>query len=302
MTEVKRNKMKQLKIDVQDFLKTELEVFEFGSGSPEILITGGVHGGEATGIYVAQKLIEYLDTNDLLKGKVTIIPICNPSAYRRKERTSPYDNLDMNRIFPGDEDGSITQRTASEIWNIAKETDYLIDLHCCGSWGYSYTLALWQDNDEILEFATKLDIPILVQSSGAEGQLFVELTKLDKKALIIELPGGGGISEIDLDAGKKALNAILNFLGHLDLIEFDSYIPKPKRCDKLIPLRAKEEGLFLTKHIAGDIIDENQLIAHINGKEINAEKRGTLTSLRPPGFVFKGDYLGALAPDKEPKS
>ncbi len=302
MIEVKRNKMKQLKIDVQDFLKTELEVFEFGEGSPEILITGGVHGGEATGIYVAQKIIDYLDKNDLLKGKITVMPICNPSAYRGKERTSPYDNLDMNRIFPGDQDGSISQRTASEIWNIAIKTDYLIDLHCCGSWGYSYTLALWQDNDEILEFANKLDIPILVQSSGAEGQLFVELTKLAKKALIIELPGGGNIAEIDLAAGKKAFNAILNFFGQIGLIEFDSYIPKPKKCDKLISLSAKEEGLFLTKHIAGDIIDENQLIAHINGKEILAQKRGTLTSLRPPGFVFKGDNLGALAPDIEQNS
>ncbi|MFP4457515.1 MAG: succinylglutamate desuccinylase/aspartoacylase family protein [Clostridia bacterium] len=293
--------MKQLKIDVQDFLKTELEVFEFGSGSPEVLITGGIHGGEATGIYVAQKVIKYLNENDLLKGKVTIMPICNPTAFRRKERTSPYDNLDMNRIFPGDKDGSITQRTANEIWNIAKDKEYLIDLHCCGNWGYSYTLALWQDNEEILDFSRMLDIPILVQSSGADGQLFVELTKLGKKALIIELPGGGSIAEVELDAANNAYKAILNFFGQMGLIEFNSYTPDPKKCDKLIPLRAAEEGLFLTKHIAGDVIELDQLIAHINGTEIIAQKTGTLTSLRPPGFVFKGDYLGALAPHKTVK-
>jgi predicted deacylase len=299
MTEVMKNKMEQLKINIQDFLKTELEIFEFGSGEPEVLITGGIHGGEATGIYVAQKLVKYLEKNEILKGKVKIIPICNPTAYRRKERTSPYDDLDMNRIFPGDKNGTITQRTANEIYNQAIDVDYLIDLHCCGSYGFSYTLALWQDNLEVEQFAKKLDIPILVQSSGAEGQLFVELTKKGKKALIIELPGGGNISEVDLKAGEEAYNALLNFLGHTGIIDYDTYMPNPQECDKLMPLRADEEGLFLTDHIAGDVIEEDMLVAHINNKEIKASKKGTLTSLRPPGFVFKGDYLGAIAPHIE---
>ncbi len=296
MTEVMTSKMEQLKINVQDFLKTELEVFEFGTGKPEILITGGIHGGEATGIYVAQKLVEFLENKDILKGKVKIIPICNPTAFRQKERTSPYDGLDMNRIFPGDENGTITQRTANEIYNQAKDVDYLIDLHCCGTYGYSYTLALWQESKEIEEFANKLDIPILVQSSGAEGQLFVELTKKGKKALIIELPGGGNVAEVDLKSGENAFTALLNLLGKLEIIEYDTYHTDPQLCDKLVPLRAEEEGLFLTDHIAGDVIEENKLIAHINGKEIIVDKKGTLTSLRPPGFVFKGDYLGAIAP------
>jgi len=299
MTEVMKNKMEQLKINIQDFLKTELEIFEFGSGEPEVLITGGIHGGEATGIYVAQKLVEYLENNEILKGKVKIIPICNPTAYRRKERTSPYDDLDMNRIFPGDKNGTITQRTANEIYNQAIDVDYLIDLHCCGSYGFSYTLALWQDNLEVEQFAKKLDIPILVQSSGAEGQLFVELTKKGKKALIIELPGGGNIAEIDLKAGEEAYNALLNFLGLTGIIDYDTYMPNPQECDKLMPLRADEEGLFLTDHIAGDVIEEDKLVAHINNKEIKSSKKGTLTSLRPPGFVFKGDYLGAIAPHIE---
>lgn len=296
MIEIVGSNMKQLKIDVQDFLTTDLDVFEFGSGNPEILVTGGIHGGEATGIYVARKLIEFLEQEKVLKGKIRVMPICNPTAFRRKERTSPYDNVDMNRIFPGDANGSITLRTANKIWKEAQSCDYLIDLHCCGNWGHSYTLALWQDNEEILDFVEKIDIPVVVQSGGSDGQLFVELTKLGKKALIIELPGGGSVGEIDIDAGDAAFKATVNFLGHLGMIEYESYEPEIQKCDKLIPLRATEEGLFLTDNIAGDVVEENSLIAHVNGSEVLASKKGTLTSLRPPGFVFRGDFLGAIAP------
>jgi predicted deacylase len=288
--------MKQLTINVEDFLTTDLEVEEFGQGSPKVLITGGVHGGEATGIYTAQMIAEYLRENPPIQGTVKVIPICNPTAFRRMERTSPYDNLDMNRIFPGDANGSITMRTANKIWEEAQDTDYLVDLHCCGNWGYSYTLALWQDYDYAQELTKMLDIPIAVQSAGAPGQLFVELSKLGKKAVIIELPGGGPIGEIDLDAGDEAYDAVINMLAQLNMIDKEAYEATPQLCEKLIPIKALEEGLFLTDNIAGDILDKGDIIGEINGEEINVEVLGTLTSLRPPGFVFKGDYIGAIAP------
>jgi predicted deacylase len=86
---------------VDDFIKPELAFHLFGEGAPRVFFTGGIHGGEATGIYVAQRVIEFLEENELLKGSVKVLPIANPTAFRHLERSSPYDRLDLNRIFPG---------------------------------------------------------------------------------------------------------------------------------------------------------------------------------------------------------
>ena len=52
----------------------------------------------------------------------------NKAAYFNRTRTSPYDNLDLNRIFPGDKDGSQSMQLAHAIWQETRAADYIIDL------------------------------------------------------------------------------------------------------------------------------------------------------------------------------
>ena len=84
---------------VADVMPVELEFHLFGEGSPQVFFTGGIHGGEATGIYVVQKVLAFLEENELLKGSLSIAH--RQSSSQALQRTSPYDNLDLNRIFPG---------------------------------------------------------------------------------------------------------------------------------------------------------------------------------------------------------
>ena len=144
---------------VDDFIKPELTFHLFGEGAPRVFFTGGIHGGEATGIYVAQRVIEFLEENELLKGSVKVLPIANPTAFRHLERSSPYDRLDLNRIFPGRTGSAPSLGVADLIWAEAQDADYIVDLHCCGVWGSSYTLAVYPEFDFARELAGMLAIP-----------------------------------------------------------------------------------------------------------------------------------------------
>ena len=96
---------------------------------PHVLITAGIHGSEYPGILAARKLRAFLSQADIA-GTVTVLPLCNPTAL--KERTKaifPEDGKNLNRMFPGNPEGSASEKTAWAITQLQDEADFYIDLH-----------------------------------------------------------------------------------------------------------------------------------------------------------------------------
>ena len=104
--------MKTIRI-AEGVIGTQIEVHTFGKGKPCVFFTAGIHGNEVSGVYVAEKLIEYFGKNPPEKGQICIIPRVNKTAMRCMKRTSPFDQEDLNRVFPGDAEGGITRRIAA---------------------------------------------------------------------------------------------------------------------------------------------------------------------------------------------
>lgn len=247
-------------------MPVELNFHLFGDGAPQVFFTGGIHGGEATGIYVAERVVAFLEQNELLKGSVKVLPIANPAAFRRLQRTSPYDELDLNRIFPGQEESAPSLALANLLWQEAQGADYIVDLHCCGVWGASYTLAVYEEHDYAKELAAMLSIPTVIQSGGSRGQLFVEACDAGIPAVIIELPGGGQGGVIDLEAAEECYQALLNLLRQLGMLAGEPARPEPRFYGKLQPVMAKNAGPFLPKikpgatFAQGDVLDRKSVV------------------------------------------
>lgn len=274
----------------------EIPVYRFGSGRPRILITAGLHGGEVTGQYAASRLTEAMKgLDEAPSGEIVITPRCNPSAFRRMQRTSPFDDLDMNRVFPGDEEGSPTQVLASRIWDVAADCDYIVDLHCAGPYAAPYALAQYQEYDNCRELAEMLDIPAVVQSGGSEGQLFVEAARRGIPAAIIELPGGGPDGIIDLAASQDAFGALTRLLTLLEFLPGDATKPKPRFCTRLNKLTASHEGLYLPQMAPGENYRNGDVVGIIGGERLLAEGAGYCVVNRPAGYVFPTTGLAALA-------
>ena len=102
------------------------------SRRPRLVCVAGIHGNEPEGITA---LLEYWDELDLdaLNGTLALVPVANPPAFRAGERRNPGDSLDMNRIFPGRVDGTITERLAHHLYHdVVDGADFVLSLH---GWG-----------------------------------------------------------------------------------------------------------------------------------------------------------------------
>lgn len=282
------------KIEINDVPSFFHEIYEYGckDESPKIMVTGGIHGDEVTGIYVAEKLVDYFNMNELKKGFIKIIPRCNPVATRQMSRKSFYDELDMNRIFPGDENGSTTMRTASNIWMESDFADIIIDLHCCNQASMMYALAIYDEFPAVEELVKSLNIRNLVQSEGVAGQLFTEsCRKRGQRSFIIELPSGTSPGAINFQAAEECFNAVLNLFVSQGIIEGNYRDNPPKSFGKIKDIVSKENGLWLPNVINGQQIKKGDVIGNINGTDIYAPEIGTVLITIPGSYVFVGDNI-----------
>jgi len=294
-------------LKIEDWVEHHVEVYTFGGGSPEVVITGGIHGGEATGTRSAHRLIQFLRGREL-KGTVKVIPVANPTAFRRLERTSPFDQLDLNRIFPGKEEGTVSQRLANTLWEEIQDCDYLVDLHCCGVYGSSYTLAVYNEFDFVRDLAGMLATPRVVQSGGVRGQLFTELCHKGTPAVIIELPGGGSGGVVNTAAVDETFGALTNMLRGLGVVDGDYIKPEPRFYQQLQRVTTPVNGYYEPQVAAGERIVKDQVVATVEALdekgeakgivEIKAPYTGAAIIVRPASYVFSGEPALVVAADE----
>ena len=78
---------------------------------PTLAVTAAVHGNEYEGVEAVPRIFDQVHP-DALRGTLVMIAVCNMPAYEAGIRSSPIDDLNLARVFPGDAEGTITQRIA----------------------------------------------------------------------------------------------------------------------------------------------------------------------------------------------
>ncbi len=97
---------------------------------PTLALIGGTHGVEVAPILALQQLRAVVDPTQLT-GTLLIVHIANmPSYLGRTIYYSPIDGKNLNRVYPGDANGTVSQRIAHLITTqIIDRADYLVDMH-----------------------------------------------------------------------------------------------------------------------------------------------------------------------------
>ena len=141
-----------------------LRIGSVGQGKPVVTITAGVHGDEGPwSARAIHQLLERTAMTDLI-GTLRVVPVSNPLAMEADTRCAPLDVLDLNRVFPGNPNGSHTERLAALLAEHAVEgADVLIDLHGGGSWCVN---AFVFRNAEAPEIADAFDAPFVVDQAS----------------------------------------------------------------------------------------------------------------------------------------
>jgi predicted deacylase len=120
-----------------------LEVGETRDGSPVRLPVAVINGAEEgqtlymqavsdgdelNGLGVIRRVVPQVDPADL-SGAILVVGIVNYFAFQVAEHRNPVDDRKMNRGYPGDPEGTTSERIAHETFQVAKRADLIVDLH-----------------------------------------------------------------------------------------------------------------------------------------------------------------------------
>ena len=112
-----------------------LAIIRGSQPGPTIVITAGIHAAEYPGIKAALELSYDLDFSTIT-GTVIIVAMANAAGFWRRSNsmvpgsyTSTGTDQNLNRIFPGNAQGSPDERLAAALFALIETADYYIDLH-----------------------------------------------------------------------------------------------------------------------------------------------------------------------------
>ncbi len=281
---------------------------------PGLAVIGGVHGTE----YAAQDAtVEFWDELDAstLKGSVRVVLCADTAALEgHSAYVNPIDGENLNRMWPGDPDGSLTQRIAHTITTeVIEKCDAVIDVHG-GEWDEAIDcFIITHDTGDAdldkrtLDFAMALGFTY-VEVTDAHGPILGvgtgsgEAVKGGRPALTLEAGGEGLRERRFIDAHKYALR---NALRHLGIIDGEPiwYDGKPVKLDHGILMKTTKGGIYEPAVEIGQWIEEGQVFSRVldyDGsvlEEITAPEAGTVLdmiiarAIKPGGF---GGKIGVL--------
>jgi predicted deacylase len=224
---------------------------------PTVVAIGGTHGDEDEGPVGLKNLIRELEPARLASGRLIVIPVLNVPAFRAARRDSPLDGHNMNRVFPGDAGGTITQRIARFVTDeVLARADVVIDLHAGGA-GFEIIrcMSFHQVPDparyaEFRETALLFGTPFVMIYTGGMGTglLTEEAEAMGKITIGSELGFG---ASTDLDGVGWAHHGMLNVMRRYGLLDESPLDLTPPGFDRQRVVSATDIDRYVTAPVSG---------------------------------------------------
>ncbi len=223
---------------------------------PVLALVAGNHGYEYTPILALQRMRTRLNAAQL-SGTVVLVHVANmPSFLKRTIYYSPVDGKNLNRVYPGKADGTVSERIALQITReVIERADYVMDLHCgdgnedLGYYTYWDTKA---GGAEVVEKSKQMALAFgfdhIVMDGGRPSDPANSLycsttaTTRGKPAITIE---SGGLGTTDNESIAKIERGLMSMLRHLKMIEGrPQYVQAPLFIDQNVVLTSEATGIF----------------------------------------------------------
>ena len=281
---------------------------------PTLLILAGIHGSEYAPILASQKFGRALSPS-ALTGSVIIVHVANlPAYFGRTVYTSPADGLNLNRLFPGDGQGSLSQRVAhlitSQLYPLA---DAVLDVHSGDGnedlrpyWTGYYAQVGDADlvrRSEALAFAFGFQhvVPFQWELTNVADAIWAgsAAVALGIPAIDVE---AGGMGVIEDEAVAMLVEGFHRSLSNLGMIsnQFD-----PPTNQRIIyarqSVKSPQDGSWVSLKAAGELVVAGELLGYVtdwHGKtvfEARAPSDGLLMLRLSAPPVLKGETLVVVA-------
>jgi predicted deacylase len=268
---------------------------------PTMFVSAGIHGDEVIGVEIVRRLLRSKNLKSL-RGTLIVVPIVNTFGFLNHSRYLP-DRRDLNRCFPGSENGSLGSRLAYIFMNeIVARCSMGIDLHSAAINRMNLPqVRVSANSPETLRLAKVFGAPVILTSSLRDGSLRQEAKQVGVDVLLYEAGEGMRFDEMSVRAGVAGILRVLKDLGLLP----KAGIAGPKAASILCAesnwLRAPAGGLLRMFKAEGDLVEEGDIIAAISDPfgesetEVAAKYGGIIVGRAVMPIVYEGDALFHIA-------
>ncbi|HXW55519.1 MAG TPA: M14 family metallopeptidase [Candidatus Cybelea sp.] len=215
---------------------------------PTLVVTAGVHAAEYASIAAALDLGRSLEPTNL-RGRVIVVPVMNVPAFTaRSIYVCPLDGKNLNRVFPGDAQGTASQQIADWVFrHVMTQADYYVDLHG-GDLVEAlvpFTIFFRSGNDRVdqmsFDMAKVFGIRYLV-SSETPGSTFCAASRAAVPSILAESGGQGIWTPADV---ARHTNGLQRLMRHLGMIPGGAPEPGPfTLLERFLWLRSEHTGFW----------------------------------------------------------
>jgi predicted deacylase len=237
---------------------------------PTVSLWGGNHGDAHEGTLVLGQLARELDPA-AVSGRLIILPAINPPALLAGQRSSAIDGKDMKRVWPGDPEGTVTERIES--WldrEMLARTDVLMDLHGGGDALDLVPMSTCHYSEDPAQRARiraaqlAYNAPLSVELRVAPDRPTASGRAHDRGILVVGSEAGGG-HPVRPETLGACYHGIRNTLAHLDVLAAPMAPGRTRQVTRFTrqwghesELTAARAGMFVPFHGLGDDVIAGQ--------------------------------------------
>lgn len=287
--------------------KNRIEPLHLTGKEKRISVVTGTHGDELEGQLVCYELIRRIkDHREQLKGIIDIYPALNPLGIESITRSIPIFDLDMNRIFPGNPQGTIAENCAWDIVEDIKDSDVCIDIHASNIFLMEIPQVRISENtaETLVPLAKHLNVDLIWVHASAtvlESTLAHSLNMAGVPTLVVEMGVGMRTTR---KYCEQLTNGILNLMAEMGIWggEVESVIDPVVSTDRQVGFaNANASGIFVPVVEHGDYVKKEQHIGDILNpltgeveEKVCACMEGMVFTIREYPVVYSGSLLARI--------
>ncbi|GAA0712120.1 succinylglutamate desuccinylase/aspartoacylase family protein [Dactylosporangium roseum] len=284
-------------------------VLNGATDGPTFFVNAAMHGDEILGTEAVRQAWKLIET-DQLRGRAVMIPMANLAGVGTRTRRNIIEMYpgphDMNRVFPGNPKGIMTERIAATIIErFVKPAEYTFDIHCAsvgGEWLPYVTVPTPSSeglNAEQVRAANEMSrawgTPLVIEGHVIPGSLVGEAFKLGKVAGMVEFGVANFSSREERVWGRTG---VMNLLKGVGMLEGEPVIDREQITITTQTRILTDRGGFLHRRVeTGAQVKEGESIAvlmSLDGEEIDefkAPHAGVVCRMNTMGVVGTGDII-----------
>ena len=276
---------------------------------PTLWIGATIHGNEIPGIEVIRRLTRDLLDAQQMRGAIIGAGPLNPYGFRLRQHTVPQDGGNINSKFPGDAEGTISERVAHILYTQAlPQCTLVMDFHSSTMFGTEFMCVTTCENEDVmrhtLEMGEVFGFPLVQVTRDMwnyDRALISWAMDMGKPAILAEPLRQGGWTRASLGASVRGVLNVMKWAGMIEgEIEPQTEIEVAGGYFTFLDVLTRRSGIIDVLVPGGAWVEEGDLLGIVRdpwGNDLDhviSPVRAAVRSMATNQIVYAGQIVGTL--------